>query len=381
MKIGIITFHFAHNQGAVLQCYALQNALNKMGYDAGVIDYCPSYHTIRYSAKRNPFVMAYYSFKKQKNKGCIIRFYQTARAFAKGVYLTAMQTYKLREKNFSNFINKNLNLSDSYKTIKSLRKNPPKYDAYISGSDQLWNPDLVDGTFDPAYFLDFGESDVKKITYAVSLKENYTEKEKQKMQQFCKAIDAISAREKNNTLDEVLNGEYTVCIDPTLLLSMEDYADIISEKAEDKPYVFVYGFESTDNMINAVKSISNELGIRVVNGSPERVKLSNAENLYDYGPDEFLSYIKNAQFVVTNSFHGTAFSIIYNKQFVTVAHTTRGRRMVDLLEKLGLSDRLWQNSKCNWKCEINYSDVNEKRAVLKEQSLNYLRKNLNDKNR
>lgn len=376
MKVGIITFHFAHNQGAVLQCYALQSVLKKMGHDVKVINYCPSYHTIRYCWKKNPFAMAYYSFKKLKNNSMITRLHQMARSFAKGIYFTLFQTFKVREKNFTAFVNKNLSLSEKYKTLRSLRKNSPKYDVYISGSDQLWNPDLVDGTFDPAYFMDFGNDRVKRITYAVSLKEKYTVEEKKKLQELCSTIDAISLREKNNAMDEILNGQYTVCIDPTLLLNCEDYSDVIAPKSIDEPYIFVYGFETSSNLVEAVRAISNELGIRVINGSPERIKLNNVENLYDYGPDEFLNYIKNAQFVVTNSFHGTAFSIIYNKQFVTVAHSTRGRRMIDLLEKLGLSGRLWQNCECDWRSQIDYTDVNKKRVPLKEKSLDYLRENL-----
>ncbi len=376
MKIGIITFHFAHNQGAVLQCYALQQVLDEMGHEVKVINYCPKYHTMRYQAKRDPFFMAYLSWKNTRKSSLPVRFYNSARSFAKGIYVNLKNTYQLREQNFSHFANEYLNLSEMYKTIKSLRNNPPAYDAYVSGSDQLWNTDLVDGTFDPAYFLDFGGKDIRKITYAVSLKESYTEKEKQSMKQLCKNLDAVSIREESEIATDVLNGEYTVCIDPTLLLGAEKYEEATSKTAEKKPYIFVYGFQNTKGLHEAVSIISKELGVRVINGSPERIKLAEAEKSYNYGPDMFLSYIKNAEYVITNSFHGTAFSLIFKKNFVTVAHTTRGKRMTELLSKLGLAGRIWNGPACNWKEEIDYADVDKKREELREQAIDYLKKNL-----
>ncbi len=376
MKTGIITFHFAHNQGAVLQCYALQKALGEMGHEASVINYCPVYHTVRYSAIRNPFLMAKQSYNKMKNRKITVRIYNMARNFAKGIYINIKKTYVLREENFSRFINKNLNLSDKYKTLDALRKNPPKYDAYVSGSDQLWNPELMDGAFDPAYFLDFGAGDIRKITYAVSLKESYTNDEKKVMKKLCENLDAVSIREENATADEVLNGDYTVCIDPTLLFGMEDYEEVISEKTEDKPYIFVYGFQTSDEIIEAVNKISQELGVRVINGSPDRINIKGVEKVYNYGPDEFLSYIKNAEVVITNSFHGTAFSLIFKKKFVTISHTTRGKRMIELLGKLGLSDRIWGNSECDWNKDIDYAEAGKKLEELKAEAFDYLKKNL-----
>ncbi len=376
MKIGIITFHFAHNQGAVLQCYALQCFLKKQGYDVEVINYCPSYHTNRYSAKRNPFIMAVSSLKKNRNAKIQKKLYHMVRSFAKGIYISIAGTYKLREKKFAEFTKTHLNLSGEYKTLKALQKMPPECDAYISGSDQLWNPDLVNSGFDSAYFLNFGGSNIKKITYAVSLRENYTQEEKDEIMTYCRNINVISSRERSETLYELLGENYTVCVDPTLLLEKEEYADAENEIKEAEPYIFVYGFESSHNILEAVDEISKKTGLRIINGSPDRVMLNNAIKLCNYGPGEFLSYIKNADFVITNSFHGTAFSLIYNKQFVTVAHTTRGRRMTELLEKVGLSERIWKEKNDEWKKEIDYAEVEQKRNALKQQSAEYLNKSL-----
>ena len=118
MNVGIITFHFAHNQGAVLQCYALQKALTEMGHNVKVIDYCPGYHTIRYCAAPNPFSMAMQGYRKGKKRKFTSRMRNMARDFAKGIYINVTKKHKVREQNFSRFINENLNLTNKYKTIK-----------------------------------------------------------------------------------------------------------------------------------------------------------------------------------------------------------------------------------------------------------------------
>lgn len=376
MDVGIITFHFAHNQGAVLQCYALQRFIKDMGHNVKVINYCPDYHTIRYTSTPNPFIMARNIFNLSKDNKFTSRVYKSIREFAKGIYINITRKNRKREKNFLIFINKNLNLTKKYKTLKSLQKDFPLLDVYVTGSDQLWNPELSNKSFDPAYFLDFGNAAIKKITYAVSLKERYTDQEKEIMKNLCKNLNAISIREKNIVADEIFGEKYSVCVDPTLLYNEEDYESIISEKIEDEPYVFVYGFETSDLIIGAVETISKELGVKVINGSPRRVKIQNAINRDDYGPNEFLSYIKNAEFVITNSFHGTAFSLIFKKKFVTISHTTRGMRMIELLEKLGLDKRIWRNSECQWQEEIDYISVDKKRIELKIQAKQYLVENL-----
>ena len=372
MKTGVITFHFTHNQGAVLQSFALQKVLQKLGYEAELIDYCPSYHTIRYSAKKNPFAMAKMNVIKQNGKGLIPNTINYAKGFLKGIYFSLAGTYKLREEKFNSFLSKNLKMSVKYKTLKQLRKNPPSYDFYISGSDQLWNPDLLDGNFDPAYFLNFGGESVKRLTYAVSMRESYTEKERGEMSELLKMIDCLSVRESNNVLDEISGNHYTVCIDPTLLLSKEDYSSVEAKNEEDSPYVFVYALENSLVLANAAGIIAEKLGASIINGSPEKIKISGAKLATDYSPDEFLSYIKNSKFVLTNSFHGTAFSIIYNKQFVTVPHTSRSKRMIELLDKLNISDRLWKDSTCDWQKEIDYEAANKNLEKLKEDSISYL---------
>ena len=168
MKVGIITFHFAHNQGAVLQCYALQKVLEDSGHSPYVIDYRPAYHAVRYTARKNPFVLANNSWKKYRKSSFARRVYLSCRGFARGMVTLVKPSDKTREKNFEAFINKHLALTARFSSLGKLKKHAPAFDAYISGSDQLWNPELLDGNLDPAYFLNFGSDSVRRITFAIS---------------------------------------------------------------------------------------------------------------------------------------------------------------------------------------------------------------------
>lgn len=377
MKAGIITFHFAHNQGAVLQCCALKTYLEKLGHDACVIDYRPSYHAVKYAAVKNPFVTAHNSWKKNFRKPLVKRVVAAAKGFARGTVDTIKGKDAAMEAKFAAFTDKNLNQTRRYSSLAALKKNPPQLDAYISGSDQLWNPELLDQSLDAAYFLDFGGDNVKKITYAISPKESYSEKEKAQIKELCASLDAVCIREENPCIAEVLDEPYTVCIDPTLLLNEEDYTPLESERLEKEPYIFVYGFETSDAINDAVRIISEELGAKVINGSPERIKLTtDCKRVRNFSPDEFLSYIKHAEFVVTSSFHGTAFSLIYKKQFAVVPHTTRGKRMTELLGKLGLESRLWLENGCDWQSKIDYTLPYENLQKLRDKAKGYLENNL-----
>lgn len=376
-KAGIITFHFAHNQGAVLQCYALQTYLSKLGHAVSVINYRPPYHTVKYSAWKNPFLVARSNWKRNSKKRLDKRLIMAARGFARGIIANIKRTDSLADQKFNAFIEKYLTQTKLYTSLEELKLDPPKMDAYISGSDQLWNPELLDYCFDPAYFMDFGFENTKRITYAVSLKEHYCESEKNQLKKLCSKIDGLCIREGNEDLVQTLGGDVKVCIDPTLLLDKQDYEPLESEKKVNEPYVFVYGFETTDQINEAVKTIADKLNLKVINGSPKRIKLSgDCRKIYNYSPDEFLSYINHADYVVTNSFHGTAFSIIYKKKFVVVPHTSRGRRMTELLAKLGIANRIWRDASCPWESDIDYRALSEKLEMLRDNSKTYLEQNL-----
>lgn len=377
MKIGIVTFHFAFNQGAVLQCYAMQKYLESLGHEAYVINYRPRYHTVMHSAWRNPFVYAHVFWKKFRNRSTPVRLYLTAKSFVRSMCWNITGIDKNSQAAFRRFEKNHLHLTREYKTLKELQDTPPEMNAYISGSDQVWNPELLGGEFDKAYFLDFGGEETKRITYAVSMGKIHDAETLSQLRELCKDLDAISLREYSKEDIAAVGRDVHICVDPTLLLEAADYSDIESEAVEEAPYIFVYGFETNELLRDAIEEASKKYNCKIVNGSPKWLHLNgDVKTVSGYGPDRFVSLIKNAECIITNSFHGTAFSIIYKKSFITVPHSTRGKRMEDLLGKLGLSYRLFGRVGFSLDKTINYAEVYEKLNILKTHSKEYLKLSL-----
>lgn len=380
MKIGIITFHFVSNQGALLQCYALQTFLQKMGFDVRIIDYRPKYHTIRYSTWKNPFMYARWYWRRFHKHTIVRRFYLTVRSFVRCIVMNLLGTDRYINKLVNLFIENNFHLTKRYTSLKQLQADPPEMDAYISGSDQLWNTELLDHEFDHAYFLDFGKPHIKRIIYAVSMGKSPTDKELSQLKDLCKDLTAISIREYDEATVNAIGRDVHICVDPTLLLNEEDYFTIESNDISDEPYIFVYGFETNNEFLSAVDMAVKKYRCRVINGSPTKIKLpGKVEKIRNYTPNKFLALIKNATCVITNSFHGTAFSIIYKKKFITIPHSTRGKRMIELLDKLGLNCCLWGSKEFSFDSENDYSNTYKKLQVLRNQSMKFLSDALNGK--
>lgn len=372
MKVGIITFHFVSNQGAVLQCLATQKFLEKNGHEACVIDYRPCYHTIRYVDPKNPFLYAKWYFKKFKRKKPPVRILLAVRSFVRCIYYNVSHADAEVAKAYGEFTNKNLHLTKEYRSLKELQTDPPALDAYVTGSDQLWNPDILDQKLDPAYFLAFGKG-IPKVSYAVSLGKKLEGKEMQDLSELSINLTAVSLREYNKEATDSIGRDVHICLDPTLLLDAGDYAFYENKRKEQERYIFVYGFEDTSELHEAVDSMRNTFKCRVVNGSPHRIKINgDTKNFRVYGPDKFLAFIRDAACVVTNSFHGTAFSVIYRKRFITVPHSTRGQRMTDLLEKIGLNQCLWNHPDYDFNKCVDWDEVYTKLQYFRRFSAEYL---------
>lgn len=376
MKIGILTFHFVPNQGAVLQCWAMQKFLEGHGHDVQVVDYRPAYHAIRYASFKNPFTYARWFFRKNKRKSMQFRVILAARAFLRALAMNAEGTDRRVAAAFHLFSDRHLHLTAPYRSLAALRRNPPSLDACLVGSDQLWNPELLDQDFDPAYFLDFGPDSLVRFSYAVSLGKPPSGLQLCQLPPLCKRLDAISLREAVPDIAEALGRPIHICLDPTLLLDAADYAEAESpERIGDGDYIFVYGFETTPGIEAALAEVRRRHpSCRVVNGSPHRVKLRCPhESRRIYGPDAFLSFVKHARCVVTNSFHATAFSVIYQKEFITVPHSTRALRMTNLLGSLGLASRLWGHESFSLDAPVDWTDVRSRLLELRQSSATYLK--------
>ncbi|MBR4795386.1 MAG: polysaccharide pyruvyl transferase family protein [Lachnospiraceae bacterium] len=328
MKVGVVTFHRAYNYGACLQAWALQKALKNMGVTPYLINYhLPSmdrlYDPIR---KKNPILKGLKTIK---------------------VYFT--KPYHLRRRKvYRAFFAKNYNLYGDY--IDAAQMNNLPFEAYITGSDQVFNTSHTGGV-NPAFFLSFVKAPKKKISYAASLGgDTFNEGEKDAIKAELKTFDYISVREKGavSEVSLVSGKDVEVVPDPTMLLTKEDYEELKKpyklKGTRDGHYILVYMMEHNEELIKLANKISEETGLPIAQRSYEKIFNNETELLYEHGPDEFLSIVENADYVLTNSFHGTAFSLIYEKPFLSMLHSKTGLRVIDLLSEVGLKNHILYNA-------------------------------------
>ena len=383
MKIGIITFHFPYNCGATLQCLALQTKLESLGHEVCIINYRPWYHQNRYTPMKNPIYWGKKCFDKETRS-----FPRKVYKGMKGFFQTVSSwrgnaETKIKDAKFSSFIQSNLHETKVYRTLKQLQDNPPACDVYISGSDQLWNAGLTDGSFDAAYFMKFGSPKTGRMTYSVGTNFGSLQNPAAVLEDLVKDIDIISIRENKwrAVLEEATHGkkEIHTDLDPTLLLNKEDYYPKMSDQlTKTEPYILTYTMpnETQKQINNGARLLGKELGMKVIdiNGNPNGMN-KKADDSRICGPDEFLWYMKNADYVLTNSFHGTAFSLIFEKQFMVIPHSITGYRATELLDKVGLSSRykkITTDAVEEMKKEIDYTLIRDRVHELQQESVDFL---------
>ena len=368
-KIGIITFHNAHNYGAMLQAYALQQKLlenNKVE----IIDFRNSYIDKNYKL-----------FRRSRNPVNMIKF-----------FINDLKEYKKNKERydkFENFIKNNYILTkEHYNSEKELKENAPELDIYITGSDQVWNCNIAGRLLD-AYTLNFGKKGAKRISYAPSIgMSEIDEKYKQEYINKLSIIDKISVREESakESLIKIIDKNIDVVLDPTLLLTREEWDKRISEKIDDfkinQKYILAYVVKKDENYNKMVNYLSEKTRLNVVHFQNENKNFKNlCVSAYTEGPFEFVNLIKNAEYVICTSFHATVFSIIYNKKFWVIPHKETGSRVTNLLEKLGILDRVKNNleefKKLDYDKAIDYERVNKKLDEERKKSINWLNNAIN----
>ncbi|MBP1617632.1 MAG: polysaccharide pyruvyl transferase family protein [Bacteroidetes bacterium] len=361
-KIGLITNHRVQNYGAVLQTYALYKILNELE-NVEVLDYSPDFSV-------KPIKFDLFNLLRQKTT------------------MFFKPSSEIRKERFSNFLLDNIKLSDKHSSYEHLVSKIGEYAILVSGSDQIWSP-KVWGKLYPAFFLAFASEDYKKISYASSLGNGvYSNNEKSLVKEWLAKYSHIGVREHyaENYLRKELGVESQVVLDPTLLLSAHQYRKIIEVKdKQDSDYVLVYTpNQNPKECIDFAKLIQKKIGakeIRYIGGSS---KYFNKKNGYIQesiaGPKEFISLFDRARFVVTSSFHGTAFSVIFNRNFVNILNKREPERAKTLLGDLGIIERILDqiDNIDNIELEIDYQTVNQKLEKLKLKSLDYLRNALDN---
>ncbi len=362
MKIGIITFHCSYNYGSALQAYALQRYLEKIGIDAEDINYI------------SEDFYQYRLFRPQK-------YIQSVRYMVFDFLF--LYRHQKRKKAFCQFVNNYIRLSKKRYAESNISDANHEYDCFISGSDQIWNTDCTKGVI-PAFFLSFAKKNKKRIAYAPSVGHEAIKREyADELKQYLSKYDYLSVREKTSILimKEIVPNMNVECVaDPTLLLEQKDY-DRITPKIIGGDYIFLYMLEWNDSVIKYTKELSQSKKIPVYylinrdSFKPFRCFGRNDKDLYGIGPEDFIAYIRNAKYVVTNSFHATVFSIIYQKLFCSFETRKSGSRVVDLMTELGLTERLSVNL-INIDNKIDYMDVKTKKEKYIEHSKDYLKKAL-----
>lgn len=371
MRIGIITFHNVINYGAALQALATQTVLTNIGHEASIINYTPDHICCIYK----PFSLAKYRLHAKNSLSVL------ARSIASD--LRHFRRINKKRARFNAFFKKYYNLDFTQKkTLATLEKALPQYDACITGSDQVWNPDITGG-FDPAYFLRFGDEKMIRLSYAASIgRDNYTEKEYEELSSLVRGLDAVSVREESaeKLLRDKIGLDSETVLDPTLILTANEWIDLVGdEDTVGQPYIFVYTLYPNAELDKYVEHLSREKNLPVVTINPRSSYYNELTPRSYADPADFVRLIRGASYVVTNSFHGTAFSVNFSKNVTTFKGGARNSRITDLLSKLGLGDRAvstYEEALRNSTDIEAYPEAQKRLSEAREHSISFINKAL-----
>lgn len=363
MMIKTITCHEVYNYGASLQEYALLKYLNENGHKAKAIHYKPDYLSGHFNlwAVSNP---------------------KFDRPLIKQLYLLAKLPNRLislkRKKAFDLFHSKYIPTGDiKYTTNEELKARLPEADAFICGSDQIWNSFFQNGK-DPAFYLNFVPDSKLKIAYAASFAiDELKEEVKPMVKVNVSRFHAVGVRETSGVkiLNELGIHNVTQVLDPVFLLPKEHWLEFV--KAIDEDFVFVYDFDSNIVIKEIALSLKKQKGWKIYTVN-QNIDYAD-KNFWLEGPDFFLNLVSQSKYNLTNSFHSTAFSILFQKQFVVVNRTEKiNTRMRDLLDLFQLNDYMVGNiSEFEYLKDINYIVIDELLKQNIQRSKNFLKSTIN----
>ena len=358
MKVGILTCHAAYNYGSVLQAYALQEAVGSLGCECEVIDYRPFwFNSYRVLYWENPF------------KSSLRQFVRTV---VKNIYNFLCVPIRIeRKRKFERFLNRTLKMS--HWRGANGRDIPQDYDIYLVGSDQVWNP-IIFGDSLPYYMGRLARKPGSRLVgYGISAGEGERLLNAEHVNDVIK-FDALSVRELSLRLviRNLSGRESPVVLDPTLLVPREFWLTR-SRDGNYGDYVLVYMVHPVRAALKFAKQRAQELSckVRVI---PSGAGFVRSGRLHQYGPEEFLDLFRNARAVITTSFHGTVFSIVFGRPFYYIkCNPSAETRQRTLLAHIGLEGRM--ASPCDvlaWP-DIDYGHAWERLAALRKESLDFLR--------
>lgn len=356
-EVGILTFHCADNFGAMLQAYGLKMYLRGKGIAADIVPYEP------------PFMTGRHWWIPYVPMGCFVKIlYLGWSGWKKNLKLG--KSFFEQRKNMKQFRKKYLTGEGKKRLFFIWQLKRLKYQYYIVGSDQIWNPDITMG-LRRAYFGAFKSENKKKvIAYAASMgKESIADKYNMEFSGLLKSVDHISVREKTAIpyINQFYKGDICAAPDPVFLLKKDEWKKI-TKLSNIAGYIFVYVTEKNERLFRYAGELAKKKGLGII-----RIKggtdIAGVNIVTDdtAGPSGFLGYLHKADYVITNSFHGVAFSIIFEKQFVVFQHSSVGARISDVLELCGLECRLYQEESFQIDSEIAWDRV-EMRVKKKVES-------------
>ena len=366
MKVGLITLSCAYNYGAVLQTYATEKFLNHHGQDTVLIDYV----TERYQIDARDYV------------------YKTAVRWRKNVLTRLLWKYT-KHKNellcrdfFRNFVEEHIPKTKVYYSNEELKEDLPDCDAFISGSDQIWNTDFSwDKQPDYPFFLDFVPDDRKKIAYSSSFGEAHMSTEvRQKVKKLLERYDAIAVRETSGkNLVEDMGLSAKVVLDPTMLCDRAVWDELAVGRLVEQDYVLLFQINPNKELLYFAEEFarSQKMRLIILSANPAHRKNLGRKAIYLPKVEEWLSYFKYASYVLTDSFHACVFSVQFERQFAPVVDQRNVKRISSVLELLGIKDRTVEVDSLNMlpgvlENTVNYDDVKQKLMKLQKDSGEWL---------
>lgn len=361
MKIGILTFHRANNFGAFLQAFALKTYLTSLGNQVEFIDYWPEGHADAYRliprSWKNIHIVG-------KVKLLLILLLRYSRAKKR-----SNKMLKLVEKEFG------LTATPRYQTSKSL--SDVSYDCVIYGSDQIWWKSTIPNYsgFDSVYWGEYISKNIRKIAYAPSMGIiDLNNEDRDKIVKWLFNFQTLSVRETElqQSLQGLTDKEISVVIDPVFLLPSDKWESYCVPIKRSK-YILYYNLLQSEEADNLAETVAEQMQCDIVEitGSIHPLKFGK-RYVQTANAIEFVSLIKNAAFVITSSFHGTAFSLIFEKQFYSIGMGKRAGRVKSLLEQLKIGDRLITDVDELPLDKIDYAIVKEEMLQMVLRSQKYL---------
>ena len=347
--IGILTFHRASNYGAVLQAYALQNAINECGREAVIVDYrC---RTVEEGHR--PWGL----FKRHKFPVVLFR---CCVAMKKDALFGAFRRDKLK-----------LSVPVKAEGLQGLKDD---YTLFVSGSDQVWNSKL--SGMDPAYMLTFAQEQ-QRYSYACSLGfDDFPEGTKDLYKEWLSGMQCISLRESRAVgLLKMIGYEARADLDPTLILGKEKWEAFLTPADRKEPYILAYTVDGDINLLSAARKLSEKTGIPILYLNNEYKNNRDITHLRYRTPEEFVGLFAGAEYVFTNSFHGTAFSIIFHRKFKVELETVKkfNVRSRDLLNDCALQQCILRNSGEDFEFCTDWEEPDRLLNIMRKRSLDYIR--------